>query len=133
MDPRRIQIARVSFRVLAWAFLPSVVIQVALAGLAVMSDESYWGYHTTFVHVVEAIPLLLAIAAGLGRANAALVVASVLGWLLIGFQYAFAGMRPSLLAGLHVVNALAIFALALLLVRIPRAPGPSSWTRPAWR
>lgn len=133
MESARVRWSRGAFRVLAWLFLPSVVLQVALAGVAVMADASYWSYHRSFVHVVEAFPVFLALAAALGRPNAALVVASVLGWFLIGFQYALAGMRPSPVAGLHVVNALAIFALSLLLVRIPSETGPASWVRPAWR
>ena len=129
----RVALGRALFRGLAWIFVAGVLVQALLAGVAVMSDASYWAWHTTFVRALEAVPVLMLVAALLGRSNAALALASGALWFLIGFQYAFAGMRPSLVASLHVLNAFLIFAAGLWLARVPATPGASSWVRPAWR
>lgn len=133
VPPRRVRVSRVAFRVLAGALVVGVVLQVFLAGAALMSDASWWAYHTTFIHAVEAVPLLMLAAAVLGRGNRALVLGVFATSMLIGTQYALAGARPSLVAGLHVVNALVIFGLSLHFARLPASPGRESWARPAWR
>jgi hypothetical protein len=133
--PARVRRSRLAFRGAAALFLLSLAVQAYLAGAAVMSDTAFWQYHRGFVHVFEGVPLLLLLLAFLGRGTPGLALASFLGWLLIGLQYAFAGMRPSAVAGLHAVNALLLFGLAIaLLAARPRADLPG-WRRllPAWK
>ncbi len=117
----------------AVAFLIAVVIQVYLAGANLFGALDSIDWHKQFVHVIEIIPVGMIAFAFLGGRKAA-------GWWSVGLllavvaQYGFAAIRtldpppsPALLAvaGLHVVNALFIFGVALLLVN--RYP---PWRRP---
>lgn len=51
-DKPRVRYSRAAFRVLAWALVASVAVQVTLAGVAVMSDPAWWSWHRTFVHAL---------------------------------------------------------------------------------
>jgi len=101
-----------AFVILAGLLVAGVVIQIFIAGVAVFADGSRWESHRTFVHVFEFLPLVmlgLALAARLGRRLALL---SGLLLVLIMAQYALVELRTTdvpELAGLHVVNAAAIY------------------------
>ena len=133
--PSRVRWSRVAFRVGAVVFLLALGVQAYLAGAAVLSDPTYWSYHTTFVHFFELVPILLLVLAFVGRGTPGLLLASFLGWFLIGLQYALAGLRPSAVAGLHAVNALLLFGLAIALVLARPRPAGAGWARwvPGWK
>jgi hypothetical protein len=122
--------------VLAWLLVACLFVQVFLAGVSVFSDPTWWTYHRNFVHVFEGVPLLLGILALVGAGRAGLVTLSFGLVVMIGLQYAFAGARPSIVAGLHTVNALLIFWAALALAGARRSDEGAAGLariRPAWR
>lgn len=124
----RIAPARMSFIALAWVMAAAVVAQVFLAGLALMHDGAFWSWHVGVGNLIGLLPVVLAVVAFAGRLGNGLGWWSVGLWVLIGMQHAFIGMRPSAVAALHVVNALAIFMVTVWMARsaVPRAapPGP---------
>ncbi|MFA5942968.1 MAG: hypothetical protein WC876_00705 [Candidatus Thermoplasmatota archaeon] len=133
---------RLNFRkAVAWLFLimlGCVVMQIALAGAGLLGDEQYWitgvsaflNAHIFFVHVLELLPLLIAVAGFIGADKEA-------GWsgiailVLVEVQYAFIGLE-GVARSFHVLNALIIFTFTLLMTlsRIPWRPtyidGPST-------
>lgn len=125
----RVRAARLAYRVMAWLLVACILVQVFLAGVAVFSDPAWWPHHATFVHVFELVPILMLVAGFIGRARWPLLVATFAAWFLIGLQYAFAGMRPSWVAGFHALNAMVVFGLALVLAWWPAGAA----TRPAWK
>lgn len=106
---------------LLMALVAGTLIQATLGGAIFLAgDTRYATLHTSFVHLLELFPVLLAVAGFLGRDKAA-------GWLgvalffLIGLQYGLIRADPGLLRALHVGNAFVLFGLssALLARRWP--------------
>lgn len=118
--------ARGTYVGLALALVACVIVQVGLAGLAVMSNPEYWSWHRTFVHLFEGFPILLLIAGAVGRARARILWWTAVPMVLVSAQYAFLALRPSPAAALHAVNALAIFGVAAYLAWAA-ARSPSAW------
>ena len=119
----------------AWLFLillGCVVMQVALAGAALLGDPAYWitgvseflDGHRTFVHVIELLTVLLVVAGFLGADRQAGLVGIAL-FFLVGFQYPLVLEFTGVVRSFHVLNALIIFTLTLLMTlsRIPWRPG----------
>jgi hypothetical protein len=107
------EMARKIFVGLAWLFVLAVAIQFLLAGLGVLGGESLeahrlWGF--TALHL---IPILMLIAAIVGRMGRTVIGATVALFVLVFLQPLFAdpGLDPRWLRSLHVLNALFIFAL----------------------
>ena len=101
----------------AWTFAAGVILQVYFAGAGILVDPSYFGWHVTFAHLLEALFLVLIIAGLLGR-----VGPNALGWtgllfLLYGLQYGFINGFDGPLRALHAVNALVMLLVALHLGR----------------
>lgn len=123
-EPRRGRRSRIAFRVVAWLFAACVVVQVLFAGLAIFDTPARWGWHTTFAHFFELLPLILLVLAFTGRLPHRARWLSLGAFLLIAMQYAFISLGRELgipaLAALHPVNALLIFWVALLLARAAR-------------
>ncbi len=121
-----------AFPFFAFAFLLGVVIQVYLAGAYIFGAVTTPEAHRTFVIVLHVLTLLMILVAFLGGRKSA-------GWWSVGLfaaieiQYALiaahdrfeeTGRRAfAALSALHVVNALFIFAVALMLV----------YRNPMWR
>jgi hypothetical protein len=97
------------------ALLVAVVVQAGLAGAGLLSDPSYLPLHMGFVHVVEGLVLLAILAGFLGGDRLAAWSAVAL-FFLVGFQYGLIRAQGMLRAA-HVLNALLIFAVALLVLR----------------
>ena len=115
-------VARKSFVGLAWLFVLAVAIQFLLAGLGVLGGESMelhrqWGFL-----VLHLIPILMLIAAIVGRMGRAFLVLTVVLFLLVFVQpiFADAQLDPRWLRSLHVLNALFIFTLGLYLAQRSR-------------
>ena len=107
------EMARKIFVGLAWLFVLAVAIQFLLAGLGVLGGESLeahrlWGF--TALHL---IPILMLIAAIVGRMGRTVIGATVALFVLVFLQPLFAdpGLDPRWLRSLHVLNAVFIFAL----------------------
>ena len=121
-------------------FLGGVVMQIALAGAALLGDDSYWiestyvggeatsysreflGGHATFVHILELFAVLVVVAGFLGADKEAGGVGIAL-FVLISVQYFLVGLQ-GVARSFHVLNALVIFTLTLLMTlsRIPWRP-----------
>ena len=106
-------VARKIFVGLAWLFVLAVAIQFLFAGLGVLGGESLelhrqWGFI-----VLHLLPILMLIAAIVGRMGRTVIVLTVVLFLLVFLQPLFADpeLHPQWLRSLHVLNALFIFAL----------------------
>ncbi|HEX7057730.1 MAG TPA: DUF6220 domain-containing protein [Bacilli bacterium] len=106
----RVRVFRHIFHGTAWIMVACIVIQTAIAGMAVFADPAKWSWHTAFVHVFELVPLLMLIFAFVGKLSKALRWQSFGLFVLIYLQY-FTAHVPT--AGLlHPVIALLLFWLS---------------------
>jgi len=106
-------VGRKSFVGLAWLFVLAVAIQFLLAGLGVLGGESMEPHRAWGFFVLHIIPILMLVAAIVGRMGRTIVGLTVLLFLLVFVQPIFADpqLDPRWLRSLHVLNALLIFAL----------------------
>jgi hypothetical protein len=106
-------VARKIFVGLAWLFVLAVAIQFLLAGLGVLGGESLEPHRQWGFIVLHLIPILMLIAAIVGRMGRIVIVLTVVLFLLVFLQPLFVDpeLDPRWLRSLHVVNALFIFAL----------------------
>lgn len=119
-EPRRVQLGRYGYLVLAVFFVICVLMQIYIAGMAVFIDPANWSLHTTFVHAFEPMLIVLLVLAFIGRLSRSLKVAPIGLFLLIGIQYATAEMYGSLVAAIHPVNAVVIVLVSALIVKQTR-------------
>jgi Family of unknown function (DUF6220) len=112
---------RVAYLMVAWLFIVSLLIQVFLAGLSLFVSGSYWDAHVGFGHTAPGLLALLMVVFALwGRLPRTSVLLTVLLFVLVIAQTeVFAGIRADvpLIAALHPVNALILFALGVGLAR----------------
>jgi Family of unknown function (DUF6220) len=114
--------ARYGYAASAWGFVAAVIIQVFLAGMALFGGSPSFGTHVTFgysaVWIVVILLPIFAVVARLPRRDIGL------SFVLLGLYIpqcllppiARAG-GPGLIAALHPVNALLLFALGLVISR----------------
>jgi Family of unknown function (DUF6220) len=105
--------ARKTFVGLAWLFVLAVAIQFLFAGLGVLGGESLEPHRQWGFIVLHLIPILMLIAAIVGRMGRTLIILTVVLFLLVFLQPLFVDreLDPHWLRSLHVLNALFIFAL----------------------
>jgi hypothetical protein len=105
--------ARKIFVGLAWLFVLAVAIQFLLAGLGVLGGESMEAHRQWGFIVLHLIPILMLIAAIVGRMGRTVLALTVVLFILVLLQPLFADpeLDPRWLRSLHVLNALFIFAL----------------------
>lgn len=129
------RIATKTYLTLAIGFLAAVVVQVFLAGAGTFSNGQYLGYHTRFVEWFQPIPVLLVIAAFVAKMDRLSKIYPALAWVALVLQYEFVRASPHLAAGLHTVNALFIFWLAIQMTKngknAQKARRADASTRPA--
>jgi len=106
---------RVAFLVLTWAYLAGIVVQVFLAGIGLFGAARDFSDHVNLGWILHLGPVLLLIAAAVGRAGA-----RTLWWTAALFvSVAVQPFLPALgndapwAAALHPVNAMVIFWLTL--------------------
>ena len=106
-------VARKIFVGLAWLFVLAVAIQFLFAGLGVLGGESLEPHRQWGFIVLHLLPILMLIAAIVGRMGRSVIVLTVVLFLLVFLQPLFADpeLHPQWLRSLHVLNALFIFAL----------------------
>jgi Family of unknown function (DUF6220) len=111
--------ARRIFVGLAWLFVLAVAIQFLLAGLGVLGGESLEAHRQWGFVVLHLIPILMFIAAIIGRMGRTVISLTVALFLLVFLQPLFADpeIDPVWLRSLHVLNALFIFALGQYLAQ----------------
>jgi hypothetical protein len=107
------EVARKFFVGLAWLFVLAVAIQFLLAGLGVLGGERMEAHRQWGFIVLHLIPILMLIAAIVGRMGRNVLALTVVLFLLVFVQplFADAQLHPQWLRSLHVLNALFIFAL----------------------
>ena len=111
--------ARKIFAGLAWLFVLAVAIQFFLAGLGVLGGESLEAHRQWGFIVLHLLPILMIVAAIVGRMGRTVIGLTVLLLLLVFVQPLFAdpALDPRWLRSLHVLNALFIFALGSYLAQ----------------
>jgi hypothetical protein len=112
-------LARKSFLGLAWLFVLAVAIQFLLAGLGVLGGESMEPHRQWGFIVLHLVPILMLIAAIVGRMGRTVIAPTVGLIVLVFLQPLFVDpqLDPRWLRALHVLNALFIFALGLHLAQ----------------
>jgi hypothetical protein len=128
----RVHWARVAYQWLAWLFLAGIGVQVFFAGKGIFVGPGWWLQHRSFVHLLEALPVLMLVLAFIGRLPASVKWLTAAAFGLIGVQYATIEMGLPTLAAFHPVNAVLLFWLVLILAqRTPRHDDTASASAPA--
>jgi hypothetical protein len=106
-------VARKFFVWFAWLFVLAVAIQFLFAGLGILGGESLEPHRQWGFIVLHLIPILMLIAAIIGRMGRTVIVLTVVLFLLVFLQPLLVDpeLDPHWLRSLHVLNALFIFAL----------------------
>jgi len=104
-------IGRLAYKILAWAFFVCIVIQVLLAGMATFGDPSKWQTHALFVQLFAMVPLamfLLTFISGIKGLERFLSLAL---FLLVVMQFLTVQVFSSVLviAALHPLIAMLLF------------------------
>jgi Family of unknown function (DUF6220) len=106
----------------AWVFVVAVGVQFVLAGLGVLGGESIEAHRQWGFIVLHLVPILMFIAAIVGRMGRTVLILTGALFLLVFVQPLFADpeLDPQWLRSLHVLNALFIFALGVHLTQRER-------------
>ena len=122
---------RVAFAVVAWLFVAAVVWQVFLAGVGLFVPGSdRFSDHRAFGWLLHLAPIVVLLFAWGAHPGSTTMWLSGLLLLLVGIQPFLPLMRSDMpfAAALHPVNALAIFAVGLVIARrattLARSPSP---------
>jgi hypothetical protein len=123
---RRIGPARLGFLAGAWLFVVCVVIQVFLVGLDIFARLD-GEIHRDFAYVYGWLVPILVLLSGAARVSMPLRSMTIVLLVLFAAQTVLPSLRDQLplLAALHTVNALAIFAIGILIAR-----QATDWLRP---
>jgi hypothetical protein len=105
--------ARKAFVGLAWFFVLAVAVQFLLAGLGILGGESLEPHRQWGFIVLHLVPVLMLVAAIVGRMGRFVIGLTVVLFLLVFLQPLFVDseLDPRWLRSLHVLNALFIFGL----------------------
>lgn len=125
-DPRA---ARLVFLGSCAALAVALLVQTYLAGVAAMTDPSWWDLHRAWVNVFQWLVLLPVASAVLARYPKWLVGMSVLPVVLIYSQYVWIELAReaawAYASGAHAANALVLFgSTVFLLAAAPYAVAP---------
>ncbi|MHB1133979.1 MAG: DUF6220 domain-containing protein [Chloroflexota bacterium] len=133
MSTRRGSLSRTAYLVIAWLGVLGILLQVFLVGLSLLGGQPSWDAHIGLGHSYLLLPLLMVILAYVGRLPRP---DKRLTWLFFGVYIflaeIFAIIRGAvpILAALHPVLALVLFALSTLLAwrawGLARAPSPAN-------
>ena len=109
-----VRFGRAAFAIAAVAFALCVAVQVLLAGMAVFVDALYWARHTSFVHFIEFVPLLMLAFAFTGKLPAGMrwLSGGLFGLVLVMYFTANFGSVSPVVAAFHPVVALGLFGLS---------------------
>ena len=111
---------RVAFAVVAWLFVAVIVVQVFLAGVGLfVGGTDTFSAHRALGWMLHLAPIVVLLFAWGAHPGPTTMWLSGLLLLLVGIQPFLPSMRGDLpfVAALHPVNALAIFAVGLLIAR----------------
>ena len=108
------RLARVFYVFLSSTLAAGVLFQVFFAGMGAFGAD--WSYHVTLAHFLGFLPLLMVLAAFVGRLPWVLKILPLGIVILIGAQYALAhAVVPA--AALHPVNGFLILLTSLFIAR----------------
>lgn len=115
---RELGLVRVAFAALAWLFVLSLIVQVLLVGLEIFADMG-GSIHRDFAYVYGWLAPVLVLLSRMPAAPVAARIPTLLLLLLFAAQTVLPSLKDDLpvLAAFHTVNALAIFALAIVVAR----------------
>lgn len=107
-------LARYAYIAGVWLFLVAITVQVLIAGLAIFGDPRDIDLHRTLGYLLHLSPVAILIAAAVGRVGRAtlLWVGALVAVTLIQPLLPAIGRDSPLVAALHPVLALVIFAIA---------------------
>lgn len=113
-----VQLARYAYLLSIVLFMGGIVLQVFLAGAALLVDPGYLIQHRSFAHALHLVTYMIPIIGLLARLPWRLFLLSWLPLVLLMLQYVFVHAVPGLglpmpLRALHAVNALVLFWLML--------------------
>jgi hypothetical protein len=114
------RVARSIYLLCAGLFAAAIVVQVFLAGAGALVQSSYWAGHRAVGGTMPLLIIAMLLIGLFARLPWRLHALNALAFVLFAMQYIFLWLLPSvapILRALHAVNALAIFALAVYLVR----------------
>jgi len=100
-----------AYQALAWLFVLGVVIQFFLAGLGVLGGESIEAHREWGFIVLHLIPILMFLAALIGKMGRTIIIMTVVLFVLVFIQPLFADpeMDPQWIRTFHVLGGLFIF------------------------
>jgi hypothetical protein len=115
--------ARAVFIGVSWLLVAGLVVQVFLAGLGVFDSPTRFAIHRDVGYMLELLPLVMLVAAVLGRLGRRFVVLSAAIFGLFLLQSVFIAFRADAptIAALHPVNGFLIVLLAVVVARDARA------------
>jgi hypothetical protein len=114
------RLARGLYLLCAGLLAAGIVVQVFLAGAGALVQSSYWAGHRSLGQSLGLLAIVMLVVGLFGRLPWRLHALNALAYVLFVMQYIFLWLLPSvapILRALHAVNALAMFALAVYLVR----------------
>lgn len=112
-------IARSVHLVVAWLLVAGIVVQIFLAGLGVFRGPASFITHRDFGYLLELLPIILLVAALLGRMDRRFPILAAVIFGLFILQSVFVALRESTpeVAALHPVNGFLIALLSVVQVR----------------
>jgi hypothetical protein len=131
---RAIGLARLGFVTVSWLFLVCLLIQVFLVGLDIFADFG-GSIHRDFAYLYGWLAPILVLLAGAARVPSTTRSLTIILLVLFAVQTVLPSLRDPLpvIAALHPVNALAIFALTIVVARrataLIRPETESPWER----
>ena len=125
--------ARVAYQWLAWLFVVCVIVQFFLAGLGVFAGVANFELHRTWGYTFGYLLIFMVIAALVGRMTRAAWAAPLGVMVLFALQSVLVAFRTDapVIAALHPVNAVAIFAAAWWIARSSAAWQRARSSQPA--
>ena len=102
-----------------WLLAVGAVVQVFLAGLGVFDDPSAFITHRDFGFMLELLPIVMLVAAIVGRMGRGYIGGAVLLFVQFMLQSVFVALRTDMpvVAALHPVNGFLILLIALIIGR----------------
>jgi hypothetical protein len=113
------RVARITYRWLAWLFVACVLVQFFLAGLGVFAGAANFELHRNWGYTFGYLLIFMVIVGLVGRMPRAAWAAPLGVMVLFALQSVFVALRTDapVIAALHPVNAVAIFAAAWWIAR----------------
>ncbi|MEW9700421.1 DUF6220 domain-containing protein [Paenibacillus sp. SI8] len=119
MNQQTVRNAHFIFKLLAWIFAISILIQVLLAGLALFGDAIPWSSHASFARYFSILPVLMLAASFIAKSPASLriQIIALIGMIVLMFVTAIFSSKIGFLSALHPVIAVFLFFRTMAIIR----------------